>query len=62
MIAVILGALQPEVPASDWQPEPGGMMGVEVGYGQIVFSTIISADAQAALLDECPAPDESQAD
>jgi hypothetical protein len=45
LIAVILAAV-PGVASGDWQPEPGGVMGVEPAYGQIVYSAMISPQTQ----------------
>ena len=51
LIAVILAAV-PGLTQEDWQPEPGGVMGVEPAYGQIVFSAMISPETQTLILDE----------
>ncbi|MDX3004005.1 hypothetical protein PWY87_20110 [Kribbella solani] len=50
VLAIILDAV-PGVPHADWQVEPGGAMGVEVAYGQIVFSTIIPPATQAQIIE-----------
>jgi len=49
MIAVILNAV-PYMTADDWMAEPGGAMGIEPETGQIIYSGIISAQSQAAIL------------
>ena len=36
----------------DWLAEPGGAMGIEPRTGQIIYSAMIPADTQAAILDE----------
>jgi len=50
ILAVILAAV-PGVAVEDWQPEPGGAMGVNPGFGQIVFSTVIPPAAQALIVE-----------
>jgi hypothetical protein len=49
ILAIILDSV-PDVPHEDWQPEPGGALGVVPAYGQIVFSTVIPPSAQAQIL------------
>ena len=49
MIAVILNAV-PGIADSDWQPEPGGVAGIDPQPGQIIWSTMIPAQVQAALI------------
>lgn len=51
LLAVILGSV-PHVAAGDWLPEPEGVFGMTPAPGQIVYSTIISAASQAAIMDE----------
>jgi hypothetical protein len=50
ILAIVLDAV-PDIPHEDWQIEPGGAMGVEVAYGQIVFSTVIPPAAQALIIE-----------
>jgi hypothetical protein len=50
-MAVILAAV-PGLTKDDWLPEPGGVMGVEPAYGQIVFSALIPPETQTLILDE----------
>jgi len=50
-IAVILASV-PHVAESEWMAEPGGAMGIEPIPGQIIFSAMITASAQAQILDE----------
>jgi hypothetical protein len=52
MIAVILSSV-PSMTANDWLAEPGGAIGIEPKVGQIIYSAIISAAAQTAILDAC---------
>jgi hypothetical protein len=52
MIAVILNSV-PYMTADDWLAEPGGAMGIAPKVGQIIYSAIISAAAQTAILDAC---------
>jgi hypothetical protein len=51
LMAVILAAV-PGLTKDDWLPEPGGVMGVEPAYGQIVFSALIPPETQTLILDE----------
>lgn len=51
LLAVILGSV-PHVAHSDWLPEPQGEFGIEPEPGQIVYSTIVSAASQAAMMEE----------
>jgi len=53
MIAVILDSV-PHMKQGDWMAEPGGAMGLEPRSGQIIYSAIIPADTQTAILDEFP--------
>ena len=50
-IAVILTSV-PHMSKADWMAEPGGAMGIEPDAGQIIFSAMIPAEAQTAILDE----------
>ncbi|WP_203899446.1 hypothetical protein [Virgisporangium aliadipatigenens] len=50
-LAVVLNCV-PGVAAADWLPEPGGVMGIEPGFGQIVHSAIISPEYQAKIVDQ----------
>ncbi len=49
VLAIILTAV-PGVDASDWQPEPGGAVGINPRPGQIIWSAIIPPDSQAEIL------------
>lgn len=49
--AVLLSAV-PGVPLGDWLPEPEGGIGIEPAPGEIVWSAMLSAEAQAELLEE----------
>lgn len=51
VLAVVLGSV-PGVAADDWMAEPGEVLGIRPGPGQIVYSTVIPEDVQAALLEE----------
>lgn len=50
MIGLFLSAV-PGIGASDWQPEPGGVSGIDPKDGQIIWSTLISPDVQARILE-----------
>ena len=50
ILAIVLDSV-PDIPHADWQIEPGGAMGVEVGYGQIVFSTVIPPATQTQIIE-----------
>ncbi len=50
LIALILSCV-PGIAADDWQPEPGGVWGIEPQMGQIIWSTIVPPDIQAILLE-----------
>lgn len=50
MIGLILGAV-PGIPSSEWQPEPGGVAGIDPREGQIIWSTLIPPGAQARILE-----------
>lgn len=49
--AALLSAV-PGVAAEDWMPEPTEVLGITAGSGQVVYSALISAEAQALLLAE----------
>lgn len=51
LLAVILDAV-PGVSAQDWQIEPRAVDGVPFAEGQLVYSTLVEADALAAVLEE----------
>jgi hypothetical protein len=40
----------PGVPVGDWLPEPDGGLGIELEPGEIIWSAVLSAEAQAELL------------
>jgi hypothetical protein len=50
-IAVILASV-PHMAKADWMAEPGGAMGIHPEPGQIIYSAMIPATAQAAILEE----------
>lgn len=50
IIALFLSAV-PGISESDWQPEPGGVSGITPKDGQIIWSTLISPDVQALILE-----------
>jgi hypothetical protein len=52
-IAVILDSV-PGVASDDWQPEPGEVLGISPGPGQIAYSTILPAESQQVVLEEFP--------
>lgn len=56
MIAIILASV-PHMTAVDWMAEPGGAMGLHPEPGQIIYSAIIPAQAQVALLEEFSSDD-----
>jgi hypothetical protein len=49
LLAVILAAV-PGVDPTEWLPEPKGVFGFEPAPGQILYSTMISAAAQAGIV------------
>ncbi|WP_326561270.1 hypothetical protein [Micromonospora sp. NBC_01796] len=51
MLAIILNAV-PHLDADDWLPEPEGIFGIVPQPAQIIFSAIISAATQTAIMDE----------
>ncbi|WP_402374564.1 hypothetical protein [Isoptericola rhizosphaerae] len=53
MIAVVLDSV-PGIPSDAWQAEPAAVLGIQPGAGQIVYSTLLPADVQKALLEEFP--------
>ena len=48
-IAIILDSV-PGIDNDDWQPEPGGILGITPDHGQIIWSTIIPPEIQADVL------------
>lgn len=58
VIALILSAV-PGIREEDWQPEPGGVAGIQPAVGQIVWSTIIPVAVQRNLLEEFPVQEEA---
>ncbi|MEV4507448.1 hypothetical protein AB0K00_00620 [Dactylosporangium sp. NPDC049525] len=50
-LAVILRSV-PGVDSADWLEEPGGAMGVQPGFGQIVRSAIIPPEYQSKIVDQ----------
>lgn len=56
MIAIMLTSV-PGLADSDWMAEPGSVLGITPRPGQIVYSTMIAPDIQAAILDEFPVED-----
>ena len=49
VIAVILSAV-PGLSVDDWQPEPGGVSGIEPQAGQIIWSTLLPPKVAAEVL------------
>ena len=47
---VVLMSAIPGVPMGDWLPEPEGGLGIEPAPGEVVWSAMLSAEAQAELL------------
>ncbi|MHA6670221.1 hypothetical protein ACX3O0_15275 [Homoserinimonas sp. A447] len=47
---VALVSAIPGVPPGDWLPEPEGGLGIEPAPGEVVWSAMLAADAQAQLL------------
>jgi hypothetical protein len=50
-LAVILRSV-PGVHSADWLEEPGGAMGVQPGFGQVVRSAIIPPEYQSKIVDQ----------
>ncbi|MFC4040892.1 hypothetical protein ACFO1B_20870 [Dactylosporangium siamense] len=50
-LAVVLRAV-PGVDSADWLEEPGGAMGIQPGFGQIVRSAIIPTEYQAKIVEQ----------
>ena len=50
-LAVILRSV-PGVDSADWLEEPGGAMGIQPGFGQVVRSAIIPPEYQAKIVDQ----------
>lgn len=51
VLAVLLAAV-PGVTSDDWQIEPGEVLGITPGTGQLVFSTMLPPESLAAVLEE----------
>jgi hypothetical protein len=49
-LAVILRSV-PGVDSADWLEEPGGAMGIQPGFGQVVRSAIIPPERQSEIVD-----------
>lgn len=52
-IAVVLSAV-PGMAADDWQIEPGEVLGITPGVGQLVYSAMLPPESLAAMLDDSP--------
>lgn len=52
-VAVVLSAV-PRMTADDWQIEPGEVLGIQPGLGQLVYSAMLPPESLAAILDESP--------
>lgn len=52
-IAVVLNAV-PGMTADDWQVEPGEVLGITPGAGQLVYSAVIPPASLAAVLEDTP--------
>lgn len=52
-IAVVLSAV-PGMTAGDWQVEPGEVLGITPGVGQLVYSAMLPPESLAAMLDDSP--------
>ncbi|MGX1693753.1 hypothetical protein ACWIBQ_00015 [Microbacterium keratanolyticum] len=50
-VAVVLSAV-PGMTADDWQIEPGEVLGIEPGVGQLVYSAMLPPETLAAMLDD----------
>lgn len=50
-VAVVLSAV-PGMTADDWQIEPGEMLGIHPGVGQLVYSAMLPPESLAAMLDD----------
>ncbi|MHA7987814.1 hypothetical protein ACX9R5_18630 [Rathayibacter sp. CAU 1779] len=50
-IAVVLSAV-PGMMAEDWQIEPGEVLGITPGVGQLVYSAMLPPESLAAMLDD----------
>ena len=56
MIAIMLTS-GPGLDETDWMAEPGSILGITPRPGQIIYSTMIAPEIQAAILDEFPVED-----
>lgn len=50
-VAVVLNAV-PGMTADDWQVEPGEVLGITPGTGQLVYSAMLPPESLAAMLDD----------
>ncbi|MCA1307860.1 hypothetical protein LC082_13235 [Microbacterium esteraromaticum] len=50
-VAVVLSAV-PEMTAEDWRIEPGEVLGITPGVGQLVYSAMLPPESLAAMLDD----------
>jgi len=50
-LATILRSV-PGIDAEDWMAEPGGAMGIQPGFGQIVWSAVIPPEYQSKIVDQ----------
>lgn len=50
-VAVVLSAV-PGMTADDWQIEPGEVLGITPGVGQLVYSAMLPPETLAAMLDD----------
>lgn len=53
VFALILDTI-PGIATDDWQPEPGGVTGIEPGSGEIVWSAILPPESANEILDLIP--------
>lgn len=52
-IAIVLNAV-PGMTADDWQIEPGEVLGITPGIGQLVYSAIIPPESLASIIEHSP--------